>query len=584
MVGLKHKMSKENYIYKYYQEIKNENITVGKWIRLVYEYVVQGLERKLFYFDQGKANNAIDWIENHAFHIEGDFAPNNLKLELWQKAMLSCMFGIVDEKGRRQFREVVLLVARKNGKSLLASAIGKYIWLLEGGYGAKVFCLAPKFDQADIIYLAIWQMTKLDPEWQKLDEQIKASREGHSRGMSSERLAKKRVSDLYLEESNSSVKRIAFNEKTSDGFNPSLAICDEVAAWQGDKGLKQYEVMKSGTGARSQSLLLSCTTAGYVNDSIYDELIKRSTRFLLGDSGETKLLPFLYMIDDVDKWNDINELRKSNPNMNVSVPVDFLVEEARIAEVSLSKKAEFLTKYCNIKQNSSLAWLPAQSIDAICGDPLKLEDFRGCYCVGGIDLSQTTDLTAAEITIERDGVLNVFAKFFMPAEKIELATERDGVPYEIYRKRGFLELSGENFVDYNDVFRWFKELIERFEILPLQVGYDRYSSQYLVNDMKNYGFHMDDVYQGDNLWGVIQEVEGIIKDKKINIGDNDLLKAHLLNSAIKYSTERNRGRLIKINPTSRIDGVAALLDTFAVRQKHYVEIGGQLENKRESKE
>ena len=137
-------------------------------------------------------------------------------------------------------------------------------------------------------------------------------------------------------------------------------MCDEIATWEGDKGLKQYEVMKSGMGARPDGILLSCTTSGYINDSIYDELIKRSTRFLMGDSKERRLLPILYMIDDPEKWNDINELRKSNPNLGVSVTVDYLLEEIAVAEGSLSKQAEFLTKYCNIKQSSSLAWLPAQ--------------------------------------------------------------------------------------------------------------------------------------------------------------------------------------------------------------------------------
>ena len=111
------------------------------------------------------------------------------------------------------------------------------------------------------------------------------------------------------------------------------------------------------------SILLSCSTSGYINDSIYDELIKRATRFLMGDSKETKLAPFLYMIDDIGKWNDINELRKSNPNLGVSVSVDFLLEEIAIAEGSLSKKAEFITKYANLKQNSSMAWLSAQTIE-----------------------------------------------------------------------------------------------------------------------------------------------------------------------------------------------------------------------------
>ncbi|MBR5312964.1 MAG: terminase large subunit, partial [Clostridia bacterium] len=368
--------------------------------------------------------------------------------------------------------------------------------------------------------------------------------------------------------------------KKSDGFNPSLAICDEIAAWEGDNGLKQYEVMKSGTGARAESILLSCSTAGYVSDSIYDELLKRSTRFLKGDSKERRLLPFLYMIDDLDKWNDINELRKSNPNLGVSVSVDFMLEEIAIAEGSLSKKAEFITKYANIKQNSSLAWLDTSTVNKCFGDPLSLENFRSCYCVAGIDLSQTTDLTAVTLVIEKNGELYVFAKFFLPAEKIADATARDGLPYEFFIQRGILTPSGENFVDYRDCYDWLVSLVENYEILPLKVGYDRYSAQYLIQDLEAFGFQTDDVYQGSNLYGVLQEMEGLMKDGKVHCGDNDLLKAHFLNAAIKMDAERGRGRLVKINVNGHIDGTAALSDAFCVRQKWYGEIGEMLQNNR----
>jgi phage terminase large subunit-like protein len=336
--------------------------------------------------------------------------------------------------------------------------------------------------------------------------------------------------------------------------------------------------MKSAMGARPDGMILSCTTSGYVNDSIYDELMKRSTRFLLGDSKETRLLPILYMIDDIDQWNDINELRKSNPNLGVSVSVDYLLEEIAIAEGSLSKKAEFLTKYCCIKQNSSLAWLPANVINAASGPALKLEDFAHSYCVAGIDLSQTRDLTAAVIVIEKGGELYAFAKFWLPAERMDEATQRDGLPYSAYIERGLLQPSGDNFVDYHDCFNWLTGLVEQYEILPLVVGYDRYSAQYLVQDLSTYGFKTDDVYQGENLYGVIQETQGLLEDGKIHIGDNDLLKVHLLNSAIKMSTERGRGKLVKLSPNDHIDGTAALLDAMTVRQKWYSEIGDQLRN------
>lgn len=573
-------MSRTNWIYSYYQKINDGSIVVGEWIHKIYDYIVHGLEEKRFLFDQKKANKATEWIETHCFHVEGPLAPGLFKLELWEKALISCIFGIVDpDSGYRTFREILLVVARKNGKSILAAAIANYMFQVDGGFGARIYNIAPKLDQADIIYMNAWAMMQLEPEYKEKKEAIASMRTlTHDRVPDDPNLPKKRQSDIFIEATNSTMKKIAFSAKKSDGFNPSLAICDEIAAWEGDKGLKQYEVLKSGMGARPEGMLLSCTTSGYVNDGIYDELVKRSTRFLLGDSKESRLLPFLYMIDDTSKWNDINELRKSNPNLGVSVSVDYLLEEIAVAEGSLSKKAEFLTKYANIKQNSSLAWLSAETVEKTAGAPLSLEDFRGSYCVGGIDLSRTTDLTACCVVIEKDGKLYVFSKFFLPGERIQDAIVRDSVPYNIYQQRGLLTPSGDNFVDYKDCFEWFRNLVENYDIFPLKIGYDRYSAQYLVQEMSAYGFHMDDVFQGYNLSPVIMEMEGLMRDGKINIGDNDLLKIHLLDSALKQDAESGKSKLVKLNKYSHIDGTAALLDAMTVRQKWYGDIGEQLKN------
>ena len=575
----KGKKEKVNWIYAYYQGINDGTYTVGKWIRLLYEYIIKGLEEKRFFYDAKKANDAVEWIEHHCFHTEGRLAPNPLILEVWQKARLSVIFGIVDENGERYFHEVFSVTGRKNGKSTEGAGVGNYIFRHAGGFGARVFCIAPKLEQAAIIYDSAWTQTQLDPDYKKLLEYVSEKDEHNKRIHDDSMLPRKGQTKLYIKGTNSTFQKIAFNAKTADGFNPSLVICDEVAAWSGDKGLKAYEVMRSGMGARPDSLLISYTTAGYVNDSIYDELFKRSTRFLLGDSKETRLLPFLYTIDDVSKWNDINELQKSNPNLGVSVSVDYLLEEIAIAEGSLSKQSEFICKYACLKQNSSLAWLPSETVEAACGQPLRLEDFKNCYCVAGVDLSQTIDLTAAVVVIEKGGQLYVVAHFWLPAEKIDEATARDGVPYDAYIKRGILSPSGDNFIDYRDCFKWFTDLVEKYKILPLKVGYDRYSAQYLVQELKSYGFHVDDVFQGENLFGVIQETQGLLSDRKIHIGDNDLLKMHLLNSAIKMSTERGRGKLVKLAPSLHIDGCAALLDAMTVRQKHHEEIGEQIKNR-----
>ena len=152
------------------------------------------------------------------------------------------------------------------------------------------------------------------------------------------------------------------------------------------------------------------------------------------------------------------------------------------------------------------------------------------------------------------------------------------MPYNIYIQRGFLTPSGDNFVDYKDRFEWFRTLVEQYDIFPLKIGYDRYSAQYLVQEMSAYGFHMDDVFQGYNLSPVIMEMEGLMRDGKINIGDNDLLKIHLLDSALKQDAESGKSKLVKLNKYSHIDGTAALLDAMTVRQKWYGDIGEQLKN------
>ena len=145
-------MSGINWIYSYYQQIKDGSVHVGRWIRLLYEYIVAGLENGTFLFDQKRANDAIEWIEAHTFHVEGPLAPGPLKLEVWEKAMLSLIYGIINPRTKcRQFREVLLLIARKNGKSILASAIGNYEFRKNGGYGARVYNVAPKLEQADIV-------------------------------------------------------------------------------------------------------------------------------------------------------------------------------------------------------------------------------------------------------------------------------------------------------------------------------------------------------------------------------------------------------------------------------------------------
>lgn len=549
----------DNWIFKYHEAIQKKEVIVGVWVRLCFEILTTGLLNGEWEFNEKKANKAIKFIENFCHHSEG--RSDLLHLELWQKAIVSAIFGIMDKTtGYRQFREVFIIVARKNGKTLFAAAIAAYMTYIDGEYGAKVYFLAPKLDQADLVYDAFYQIVQSDDE---LDS-----------------ITKKRRSDIYIKAFNTSVKKIAFNSKKSDGFNPQLVVNDEMEAWPGDQGLKQYEVMTSALGARKQPLIISIATAGYVNDGIFDELFKRATAFLKGNSREKRLLPFIYMIDDIEKWDSIEELKKSNPNLGVSVSAEYYLEQIEIARNSISKKVEFMTKFCNIKQNSAVAWLDYWDVMKCVHEekPLSLEDFKGCYCVGGIDLSRTTDLTAASIVINRDGINHIFTRFYMPQKRYEVAINEDNTPYNIYRDRGFLFISGENQVDYKDVYNWFIELVKVYKIKPLKIGYDRYSANYLVEDLKTAGFHTDDVYQGTNLTPVLHEFEGNLKDELFDFGDNSMLAAHFLNVAVDINLNDSRMKPVKIEKRMRIDGAMSVFDALTMVSKYHNEIGKKLLN------
>lgn len=556
-------MSGENCILQYYQQIINGGVTVGAWVRKLYEMIVDGLETKRWYYDHRKAQNCIRFMETYCHHNKGPLAPQRIKLALWQKAALSLIFGIVDKDGHRQFTEVLFIVGRKQGKTLLAGGIGNYMAYAAGEFGSEIYYLAPKLDQADLCFGAFEFNVHQEPD---MDRRTKSTK---SRG-------------LYIEESNTTIKKLPFSDRKADGYNPMLYVGDEVASWPGQRGLRQWEVMVSGTGAREEPLGLAISSAGYENEGIFDELVRRGTAFLNGNTREEHLLPILYMIDDIDKWNDLNELQKSLPGLGESVSVKFILKEIAIAEGSLSKKTEFITKYCNRKQNSSMAWFSAETVEKAFGWNHRFEDFRNCYCLGGIDLSQTTDLTSACVLIEREGVIWIFSHFWLPGEKLSEATARDEIPYQAMIDRGFLSLSGDAFVDYKDVFNWFAALVREYKIFPLMVGYDRYSSQYLIQEMKEFGFHCDSVFQGFNLSGISDNFEGMLKEGKIRCADdNDLLKIHMLDSAQMIESNTNahaRKKLVKISKYAHVDGVAAILDALCMRQNTWTELGGRLTN------
>ena len=520
----------ENAITAYWEEIQNGGVVVGKWIRQLYDVIIRGLAEGRWFYDDHMAQNAVGFIERYCHHYKGILAPKRLKLSLWQRAAISLIFGIVDETGKRQFQQVFWLCGRKQGKTILAAAIATYLSYAAGEYGSEIYFLAPKLDQADLCYSALEFNVHAEPELDSITKSTKY------RG-------------LMIQETNTMVKKLAFTSKKSDGYNPMFYCADEVAAWPGIAGLRQWEVMASGTGAREEPLGLAISSGGYENEGLFDELMKRGTSFLMGNSREQHILPILYMVDDREKWNDLDELQKSLPGLGESVSREFIQRELESAEESLSKASEVKVKYANLKENLSTAWLRAEDINKAFGWRKPMEEIRSRYCVGGVDLSQTTDLTSACIVCEIDGIL---------------------------------------WVHSDDVLLWFMDLVKRWKVFPLMIGIDRYSAMDLIQKLDGKHFKTDTVSQGFNLSNVSDTFEGLLREGRIrDMDDNDLLKIHMADAAQQMESNAEqahpRKKLVKISKYAHVDGVAALLDAMAMRQFNWAKLGSRLENRKREK-
>jgi len=553
-----------NAITEYWEEIQSGGVVVSKWIRQLYDVILCGIAEGRWFYDDRLAQNAIRFIQRFCHHYKGMLAPRRIQLALWQRAAISLIFGIVDASGKRQFDQVFWVCGRKQGKTIIAAAIATYMSYAAGEFGSEIYFLAPKLDQADLCYSALEFNVHAEPELDAITRSTKY------RG-------------LMINETNTMVKKLAFTSKKSDGYSPMFYCADEVAAWPGINGLRQWEVMASGTGARKEPLGLAISSGGYENEGLFDELMKRSTAFLMGNSREQHILPIIYMVDDPEKWNDLTELRKSLPGLGESVSEEFIRKEIETAEESISKATEFRVKYANLKQNLSTAWMRAEDINKAFGYNMPLEAIAGHYVVGGIDLSQSVDLTSACIVCEVDGILWVHSHFWLPNKRLEEATTRDNIPYEAYIKKGFLSLSGEEFINNDDVLIWFMDLVKKYKIYPLIIGYDRWSAQELVQKLNKKSFHTDSVTQGFNLSSVADIFEGMLREGRIrDMDDNDLLKIHMADSAqqMESNTENAhpRKKLVKISKYAHVDGMAALLDAMAMRQFKWAEMGQRLQN------
>lgn len=540
-----------NYIIQYVKAIEKGKCIVSRRVRKEYERLKNDIENPSggYIFDERKAQRPIEFIERFCKHSKGEWAGKPVKLELFQKAFISALFGFVDkETGRRKYRETLFYVARKNGKSTLLSGIALYMLVGDKEPGAEVYSVATKRDQAKIIFDETCHMVQQSPELLQT--------------------VKKRKSDLYFSLTFSKFQPLGKNSDTFDGLNSHLVIIDEL---HGIRDRNLYEVMKQSQSARRSPLLIMITTAGTLRECIFDDMYRYACQVCDGDIEDSTFLPILYELDSKKEWVDPMAWEKANPGLNSIKKLDDLMTKVERATNSPRDLHGVLVKDFNVIETTQTAWLTYEDINN--EETFDIGTFRGYYAIGGADLSITTDLTCATLLLmDKNEKRYVTQMYWLPAANFEQRVHDEKIPYDKWLEAGKLRLCEGNTINYSDVTTWFLEMVNDYEITPAWIYYDSYSAKYWVQEMEAYGFNMVRCIQGAKTLSLPMQMLGAdLQAKKINYNNSSLLKWCMTNTGIQ---EDRNGNIVPIkaqNPKYRIDGLASLLDAYVGLYEHFAE-------------
>lgn len=524
----------------------------------VYKEIVENIinnEESIWEYDSHKANHAIEFVENYCKHSKGKMGGKPFILEVWQKALVAATFGIVHKiSGLRKYKEVLLVVARKNGKSTLAAGIGLYMQLADGEPGAEIYACATKKDQAKIIWLESKRMVK--------------------KSKSLLRRVKPLVGELVADFNDSFFRPLGRDSDSLDGLNVHCALLDEIHAWT-DKNL--YDVIVDGTTAREEPLIFITTTAGTVRECVYDIKYDEAERVINGydDNDGYKddtLLPIIYELDSRIEWLDEECHIKANPGLGTIKRVDQLNNKVNKAKANPLLVKNLLCKDFNIRETSSEAWLTFEQINN--DKKFDVLSLKPRYGIGGADLSSTTDLTCATILfkVPNNEEIYIMQMYFLPEDLLEKRVEEDKIPYDIWRDQGLLRTTPGNKVHYKHVTEWFLEVQNEYDIYIFSGGYDSWSANYWIEDMKNtFGKETwQEVIQGKKtLSGPMKNLGADLEKKIINYNNNPILKWCLTNTAIDIDKNNNIQPIKTSNSRRRIDGLASLLNAYVQLERVY---------------
>lgn len=538
-----------NYITDYYAAIATGAEVVSDKVRRTYKHLVDKLndQDSEYRFDENEAKYVIEFIERFCCHSKGKWAGQRVVLELWQKALLSALFGFKHkDTGIREYRELMLLIGRKNGKSLLASALGVYLQIADGEGGPEIYSVATKKDQAKIIWSEAVRMIKHSPELRQ-----------HAKCL---------VSKITTGFNNGTFQPLGSDSMTLDGLNVHGALIDELHAIK-DRNL--YDVVIDGMSARTQPLSIITSTAGTIRDNIFDLKYDECKRIIDGYDDpngyhDETVLPIVYELDSRSEWTDPACWKKANPGLGTIKNYETLANKVERAKANPLLVKNLLCKDFNVRETAAQAYMTFEELNNEATFDVKALHPR--YGIGGVDLSQTTDLTCATMLFQVQGDPTIYVKqmYWIPEELFEQRIAEDNVPYDVWRQQGLLQTSPGNKIDYRLVVQWFQELQANEDIYLYKAGYDKWSATYFIQDMEEkFGKPiMDPVAQGAmTLSAPMKALKSDLASKKVNYNNNPILKWCMANVSV---VEDRNGNIVpcKTNSRNRIDGFASLLDAY----------------------
>ncbi|MCD8025077.1 MAG: terminase large subunit [Candidatus Gastranaerophilales bacterium] len=539
-----------NPIFEYYQKIESGEIITSLKVKRIYKHIIECLKKgDRFIYNKVRAQRAIEFIEKFCKHSKGKWGGQPIILELWQKAYICTLFGVVYKKtGERRFKETMLVVGRKNGKSIISSAIGNYMLIADGEQGAECYAVATKRDQAKIVWNESAKMIRKSPALKKV--------------------TKITTNNISFATTESDFKPLCSDDNTLDGLNPHFASLDEIHAWK--DGYRLYDVIRDGTSAREEPIILAITTAGTVREDLYDgkyadaETLLKSLEDGSEDFFDENFFPVIYELDERSEWTSETAWIKANPNLGVSKSISYLKRAVNNAKLDPLKVANLLTKEFNIRETSQKAWLTYEAI--LNQERFNLKELAPTYYLGGADLSRTTDLTAANILFRLKDSPKLYCKhmYWIPEDLLDLRVREDKIPYDKWYSQGLIRLCRGNLIDPSDVTAWFAELMNEFNLYPFKIGYDRYSATYWVKEMTDtFGAVMYPVAQGKQTLSNPMRMLGVeLTSKNIIYDDNPITKWCLSNIAVDVDKNDNIQPCKTSNPRMRIDGGASLLNSY----------------------